>query len=314
VAERVRLRLQWVPQAQFAGYIVAKELRYYADAKLDVEVRPAGPDLKPQMTVAAGTDDIAVGVSNQVITARSNGVPLKIIAQIFQDSANRYVLRRQNAIRSLRELRGKKVGLWLGGDEAEFVAMLKTADMELRDVTVVPQGFTITPFLQDAYVLSQVTVYNELVQLRDQGLTDDNLQILSPRDYQAAIVGDMLFTTESYLTQHRTTAQRFLEQSIRGWVYCLANPESSVDLVMRYDPSLKRADQVKQMKEVLALIRAGQARTEGVGFMNPEDYSTAMRVLLTSSQISRPIDVGSVFDASLWKDIPPAEKAVPPTN
>jgi len=62
-----------VPQAQFAGYIVAKELGYYRDCRLDVEILPAGPELKPQVTVASGTDDIAVGVLNQIVTACAEG-------------------------------------------------------------------------------------------------------------------------------------------------------------------------------------------------------------------------------------------------
>jgi ABC-type nitrate/sulfonate/bicarbonate transport system substrate-binding protein len=86
------------------------------------------------------------------------------------------VLRRRDAIQSLRDLRGRRVGLWTGGDEAEFVAMLQGAGMSLRDVDVVPQGFEVTPFMQGAYVLSEVTTYNELNKLRANGLGDDQLQ------------------------------------------------------------------------------------------------------------------------------------------
>jgi NitT/TauT family transport system substrate-binding protein len=301
--ERIRFRLQWMPQAQFAGYIVAKELGFYTDAKLDVEIRSAGPDLRPQLTIASGTDDIAVGVSNQVVAARSTGVPLKIIAQVFQDSANRYILKKQNAIRSLRDLRGKKVGLWTGGDEAEFISMLKTAGMTLDDVILVPQGFDVAPFLQDAYVLSMVTVYNELIQIRDKGYGDDKLQILSPADYKSAIVSDMLFATEKYLKEHRSAVQRFLDASMRGWVYCFDHPDQAVDMVVKYESSLKRDEQSKQLKAVLALIWSGQAKTMGIGYMDPEYYITAERVLFDSNQISKRVDAATVFDDSFWKEI-----------
>jgi len=306
--EHIRFRLQWMPQAQFAGYIVAKELGFYTEAKLDVEIRSAGPDLKPQLTIASGTDDIAVGVSNQVVAARSTGVPLKIIAQLFQDSANRYILKKKNAIRSLQDLRRKKVGIWMGGDEAEFVSMLKTAGMTLDDVIVVPQGFEVTPFIQDAYVLSMVTVYNELIQIRDKSYGDDKIQILSPADYKSAIVGDMLFATEKYLKEHHSTAQRFLTASMRGWVYCFDHPDQAVDIVVKYEPSLKREEQSKQLKATLALIWSGQAKTKGIGYMDPEYYITAERVLFDSNQISKRVDAATVFDDSFWKEIPTEHK------
>jgi len=304
----IRFRLQWTPQAQFAGYLVAKELGYYDQEGINVEIRPAGPDLKPQNTIAAGSDDIAVGVSNQIIAARSNGVPLKIIAQIYQDSANRYILKKNNSISSLKDLRGKKVGLWLGGDEAEFVAMLKTAGMTLDDIVVVPEGFTIAPFLHDEYVLSQVTVYNELNQIRDAGFADDKLQILSPRDYDAAILGDMLFSSEKYLRENPLAVQKFLAASLRGWKFCVENPEKAVDIVLTFDKSLKRADQAMQLKEVLRLILSGTASTKGIGNMEPSQYEIAERVLFDSKQIFRRVDSKSVFDDSFWNNVQASDK------
>lgn len=304
----VRFRLQWTPQAQFAGYLVAKELGYYTEQGLDVEIRPAGPDLKPQNTVAAGSDDLAVGVANLIVASRSSGVPLKIIAQIFQDSANRYILKKENAIQSLKDLRGKKVGIWMGGDEAEFVAMLKSAGMTLDDVTVVPEGFSVAPFLNGDYVLSMVTAYNELNQIRDQGLTDDKLQIIAPGDYNAAIVGDALFTSEKYLQENRTVAQKFLTASLMGWKYCAENPDKAVDIVLKFDKSLKRDDQVKQLKEVMSLVLSRQSKSKGIGYMDRSFYETAERVLYDSGQISKRVAPSIVFDDSLWRQVPEAEK------
>jgi len=186
--DEINLRLEWTVQSQFAGYIVADRLGYYAQEGLKVNIRPAGPDLKPLTTVAAGTDDVGIGVSNQVALAQANGAPVKVIAQMFQDSANRYVLLSKNRIGDLAELRGKKVGLWLGGDEAEFIAMLATKGMKLSDVQVVPEGESVVPFLNGDYVLSEVTIYNELNQIEDALGGSQALQIISPSSYNSAIV------------------------------------------------------------------------------------------------------------------------------
>src|SRR5262245_27470353 len=87
-AEEVNLRLQWTPYSQFAGFILALQNGYYKDEGVDVKLLAGGPDLKPHVTVANGTDQFGVGVPNQVITARANGVPLVVVAQFFQDSPN----------------------------------------------------------------------------------------------------------------------------------------------------------------------------------------------------------------------------------
>ena len=40
---KVTLQLKWVPQAQFAGYYVAKDKGFYKDEGLDVTIKPGGP-------------------------------------------------------------------------------------------------------------------------------------------------------------------------------------------------------------------------------------------------------------------------------
>ncbi|MGH8625453.1 MAG: ABC transporter substrate-binding protein [Gammaproteobacteria bacterium] len=307
---KLSLRLQWVPQSQFCGFIVAKQKDFYKDASLDVELRPAGPDLKPQVTVAVGTDDIGIGVANHVIGARSNGVPLVAIAQIFQDSPNRYVLKAENRIGDLRDLRGKKIGLWLGGDEAEFISMLATVGMTLSDLTVIPQEFSVIPFLQDEYILSQVTVYNELNLIRAQGYKDDKLQVLSPKDYDSAILGDVILTTENYLRNNLQTVTAFLEASLRGWRYCLDHPDEAVRVVVAYNPELEEEDQRLQLKAALSLLTSGAALEHGLGYLDVADYAIAERVLFKSAQITTHVDPKTSIDLSAWHGVSSTVKRI----
>jgi NitT/TauT family transport system substrate-binding protein len=297
-ANELNLRLQWTVQAQFAGYIVADRVGYYSDEGLKVNIRPAGPDLKPLTTVAAGTDDIGIGVSNQAALARSNDVPVKIIAQIFQDSANRYVLLTKNKINDLTQLREKKIGLWLGGDEAEFVAMLATAGMKMSDVQVIPQGFSVAPFLNGDYVLSEVTVYNELLEIEDAIRGKDTLQILAPGDYNSAIVSDMIVVTEKSIQTRRDQLIRFLRASLRGWRYALENRERAVELVVAANPELKRDEQRKQLDAVAELILKGTP-LQDIGAMKVKDYETMIRILQVSGQLTTKVNPADVYDDSL---------------
>jgi NitT/TauT family transport system substrate-binding protein len=304
----IKLRLLWTPQAQFAGYIVAQKKGFYSNHGLTVEILSAGPDLKPQVTVANGTDDIGIGVPNSIIAARTNGVPLVALAQMFQDSPNRYVLKRENQISSLRDLKGKKVGLWTGGDEAEFVSMLKTANMELSDIEVVPQGFSITPFLEDQYVLSMVTTYNELPQIINAGFNEESLQILSPKEYNSAIPGDMIFCRSDFLKQNQEIVFAFLEASFEGWKYCYDNQAESVEIVMESNPELKKDEQVNMLTACLNLIKSGDAITNGMGYISEDSYSNVQRIIFESKQIDRTTDVKTVVDKSVWDKIPASQK------
>ena len=56
-ANSVTLQLQWVTQAQFAGYYVALEKGFYEDEGLDVTILPGGPDIAPPQVLAGGGAD-----------------------------------------------------------------------------------------------------------------------------------------------------------------------------------------------------------------------------------------------------------------
>lgn len=304
--QALNVRLMWIPQTQFAGYIVALENGYYAEEGLDVTLHPAGPDLKPAQTVANNTDHFGVGVPNQIISARANGVPLTAIAQFFQDSPNRYILKSKNAITDLSQIKGKKVGLWLGGDEAEFVAMLKKVGLTLQDVELISQGYTVTPFLQDEYVLSMVTTYGELPLV--QAELGDSLQILAPGDYGTAILGDMLFAKEDFIKEHPETVKKFLTATIKGWQFAIENPDKTLDIVLAYNPELDRESQRKMLEAAIALLTSGDAKTKGIGFINRTAYVTAADILKGSNQIDKEVDIDKTFDLSIWEAVPDSIK------
>lgn len=307
----LNVRLKWQYQTQFAGYIVAKEKGFYNDLGLDVRLEPAGPDLKPYLTVASGSDDIGIGVPNQIITAQSNDVPLVAIAQMMQDSPFRFIIKNENRIDSLQQLKGKDVGIWMGGDEAEFVSMLKSIGMDLDDVNVIPQDFSVAPFLEDKYVLSHVSVYNELNLIKANGyMHQDSLQIFSPKDFNSAILGDMLFCKKSFIDSNREKVAKFIEGSILGWKYAKDHPDEAVELVLKYNPELDRTHQLAQLNAALDLIFTGDSLKEGIGFINETEYQNAENILFNSGQIKKDIDIKKTYDISAWKAVPDSIKNV----
>jgi len=57
-ANSVKLQLQWVTQAQFAGYYVALDKGFYEEEGLEVEILPGGPDIAPPQVLAGGGADV----------------------------------------------------------------------------------------------------------------------------------------------------------------------------------------------------------------------------------------------------------------
>jgi ABC-type nitrate/sulfonate/bicarbonate transport system substrate-binding protein len=65
--DEVNLQLQWVTQAQFAGYYVALENGYYDEENLDVNIMPGGPGHR----AAAGAGRWACGRDAELDAVRT---------------------------------------------------------------------------------------------------------------------------------------------------------------------------------------------------------------------------------------------------
>jgi len=58
--DKVTLQLKWVVQAQFAGYLVAKDKGFYKEAGIDITIKPGGPDIAPPQVIAGGGADVVI--------------------------------------------------------------------------------------------------------------------------------------------------------------------------------------------------------------------------------------------------------------
>jgi ABC-type nitrate/sulfonate/bicarbonate transport system substrate-binding protein len=85
--EGITLRLKWLNQAQFAGFYVAQEKGYYKSAGLDVNIQPGGPDFPAVQMVTGGNEQFGVTGADQILIARSKGVPVVALAVVYRRNA-----------------------------------------------------------------------------------------------------------------------------------------------------------------------------------------------------------------------------------
>src|SRR3954466_15496816 len=112
----VSIQLQWVPQAQFAGYYAAQNLGYYKAAGLDVKLLNGGPQIVPGQVVASGRAQFGVNWLTALLAARDTGPHLVPTAPAFSRSGMTELTWKSSGISSVAKMKDKKVANWLGGD------------------------------------------------------------------------------------------------------------------------------------------------------------------------------------------------------
>ena len=205
--DKVTLQLKWVTQAQFAGYYAAKEEGYYDDACLDVTIRPGGPDIVPEQAVLGGQAEFGIDWLDNLLATRDQGEEIVNIAQVYARSGMTEVAFKDSGIDSIDDLKGKKVGVWLGGNEHKlFAALTKNGIDPKKDAKIVAQPFDMNLLLNKEVDAAAAMTYNELAQILEQKNPDtgklytlDELNVLKMSDLGTGALEDGIFVKADWL-------------------------------------------------------------------------------------------------------------------
>jgi NitT/TauT family transport system substrate-binding protein len=286
---KVRFQLQWVAQAQFAGYYAAIDQGYYKDQGLDVQLLLGGPDINPMQVVASDGAEIGTTWVPKMLASREAGTDLVDIAQIFQRSGTLEVSFKDKNITTPADWKGKKIGSWLGGNEPElFAAMTKVGinPASPSDVTVIKQDFNMAGLLQGDLDAAQAMIYNEFAQVLEAKnpktgalyqAGDLNIIDFNGSAVATAMLQDMIFARDSWLKKagNEDVATRFLVASYKGWIYCRDNPSKCVDIILKAGSKLGASHQAWQMNEINGLIWPSPA---GIGTIDPNIWSQTVSI------------------------------------
>ena len=281
-ADEVRLQLQWVTQAQFAGYYVALEKGYYSDEDLDVTILPGGPDIAPPQVLAGGGADAMLNWMPSALAAREKGLPVVNIAQPFKSSGLMLTCWKDTGIKSPSDFKGKTIGVWFYGNEYPFLSWMSqegiSTDGGKDGITVLRQGFNVDPLLQRQADCISTMTYNEYGQVLDAGVSEDELVTFKYEDQGVATLEDGMYVLEDNLKDPLFADKmvRFVRASMKGWKYAEANPKEAAGIVLDYDETgaQTEAHQVRMMGEI-AKLTAGSD-----GSLDPSDFDRTVSTLM----------------------------------
>jgi len=298
----VALQLQWFTQAQFAGYFAAVDQGFYEELGLNVEILEGGVDIVPATVLASGAADFALSWVPRALVPREEGLDIVNIAQPFQRSGTLQVAFADSGIATPADLEGKIVGNWGFGNEFELLAGLRSAGLDPdTDVTLAQQQFDMLALLAGDIDAAQAMTYNEYAQVLETVNPDtgelyqpEDLNVINWSDVGTAMLNDGIWADAGRLesdSEYRETAVKFVEASLKGWIWCRDNPDECVQVVLSNAPILGQSHQTWQLNEISALIWPSPL---GVGVMDQTLWDQTIEIA-TSEQILQAAPEGTAY-------------------
>ena len=200
--------------------------------KLDYQFFTKGADIIP--AVVAGQVDVATTAVDAAVAARSAGIPIYVVAG-YAKGGLRVVGRPELNIASVRDLKGKKVGVARGGaQEAVLYALLDEAGLSYsnntgKDVQIITMAYTD---INQAMMRKDIDAACQPEPQASQSIRlGFGKEIIKP--YQTMIgepIRTLLFTEDLY-HKRPDVARRLMECFVEATKFLLENPEPAEKFV-----------------------------------------------------------------------------------
>ena len=286
---KVTLQLQWLAQAQFAGYYAAKAQGFYAAEGLDVTIKEAGTDTVPITSVQQGKADYAISWVPKVLASLEQGVNVTNVAQIFERSGTTQISFTNKNITTPAALKGKKVGSWGAGNEWElFAGMQKAGINTTTGVDVVTQAFDMKGFLAGDIDAAQAMTYNEYAQVLETKnpvtgklFQPSDLNVINWNGDGTAMLQDAIWADGEKLATdklYQSETVKFIKASIKGWSYARDNAQKAADIVTAAGSTLGTSHQLWMTNEVNKLI--WPSSDGGIGTIDTKSWATTVKIAM----------------------------------
>jgi len=285
------LPLGYIPNVQFAPLYVTVEKGYFADAGFEVEFDYRF-ETDGVALVGQGALPFAVVSGEQVLLARSQGIPVKYVAAWFQDFPVGVAAKAETGITTPQDLVGKHLGLpgLYGANYIGLRALLGDADVREDQLTLDSIGFNqVEALAADQVDAVVIYVTNEPIQLRSQGYEIDLIRVA---DY-VQLTGNGIITNEDQIRDDPDMVRRFVQAFLRGLADTIADPEEAYQISMQYVEGLDKADKAVQMEVLVQSIEFWRA--DLLGFSEQAAWENMLSVLLDMGLLLDSVPVEEAF-------------------
>ncbi len=287
---KVSIGLGYIPDIQFAPFYTAQSKGYYKDAGLDVTFHHGiVNDLIGSMVL--GHDNFVFASGDEVLAARSKGLKVVDVATVFQKYPVSLIVPANSPIHTLADLKGHTIGEPgpFGSTHVGLLALLYQAHLTPNDVHIHSIGFTQVAALIGHHVDSVVGYSNnEPLQLQKQGFA---VRTFAVSDYQP-LVSNGVITTEDTLHKQPQLVQRFVQATLKGLKYVIANPADAVQISKSYVPGM---DPVRAMAVLEATIPLWQSTNGQPGYNDKATWQAMEQFLVTENIISSGGDFSQAY-------------------
>nr|WP_315024834.1 ABC transporter substrate-binding protein [uncultured Aminipila sp.] len=248
----VTVILDYVPNTNHTGIYAAKELGYYKEAGLNVNIiEPT--DGATATLIAAGKGDFGISYQEDITyaLAAEDPLPIKAIATVIQHNTSGFATYVGKNITSPKGFEGKTYSGWGSpGEEAVIHAVMEKSGADFSKLKMITTDSLSYDMLKEDIDIIWMFWAWDGIGAKRQGIDVNYMELreLDPRlDYYTPVI----IANDSTLEKDPQMVKAFLAATTKGYEYAMKNSDAAAEILHKYADSYD-LDMLKESQAYLA--------------------------------------------------------------
>jgi ABC-type nitrate/sulfonate/bicarbonate transport system substrate-binding protein len=301
---KLKLALDWTPNVNHIGFIIAKELGFYDQQGIDLEILNPQDDnysMTPGKKLELDIADFAIAPFETVISLnnKANQVQAMAIYAILQKDLSCIATLKSSNITSPKLLDGKTYASYMARYEDHIVKEIIKNDGGEGDLNIIyPEKLGIWNTLLSGKADSTWIFDNwEGIEANSKNIELDKFTLAEyniPYGYSPVVL-----TKKENITQHKLLYSKFIKATQKGFLFTKNNLTESVEILKRYvtEYDLKNIDLEKSIS--FSIPHFGDKSNCGV--IKQEKVSSFLKWIVESGLEDKVIFNQSLFTNELFE-------------
>ena len=279
----------------FIPFHVARKRGYFEANNLAVTVQTARGGVDVAKQIGAGNADFGNALGDTPIIVRPNGIPVRAVALLGQHSLFQVAARKAVQVKSIPDLRGKKVGV-TSYQEAGFYALLavlsanglKRSDVQIQAVG--PAGMTQLMIAKALDATMTVIEWADAIETAGIELDYFRIDNFFPAMPQAILASDKT------IKERPALIASFVKTQLQAVSDCIDDPAKAARDFVAVVPQYKGREAM--VERVLRRYVADVYRIDpssALGKLDAERYKTVQSFYLQNKIINAPSPIDTLF-------------------
>jgi ABC-type nitrate/sulfonate/bicarbonate transport system substrate-binding protein len=248
---KIQLMLDYTPNTNHTGIYVARDLGYFAEQGLEVEII-APADGGADAHVATGNVEFGVSYQENVTLARIAGLPVVSLAAIIQHNTSGFASPKTKGINTPKQFEGMRYGGWGSPiEQATIESLMLASDADYNKMDIINMGNSdffaaIERDIDFAWIFYAWTG----IEAEQRGV---DLNMIYMKDYNENLdyYTPIVVTSEKLIADEPELVKSFITAVAKGYQYSIDNPDQAADVLIAAEPDLN-AELVKSSQQWLS--------------------------------------------------------------